>query len=201
MNELWQHLPQVSAFGAASALFPLMLVASLVFTLIHAVQEYKGRLWRYFGAIGGLTIPDGIGIAVFVVLLLIWLWVMALAGIAGWLPGLGSVRVELTMIAIGFLIGGRLADSWFSHLRLARRGYRPNPGLSSTPLYVMEAAMLTIVFGRGLAGYPAASTIGLALGILLFFSVLPVVRLLRAVLWSIRREPWIAGQPRPSWIV
>ena len=200
MNGLWQHLPQVSTLDATPTHFAVILGASLIFTLIHAVQELKGHLWRYFGAIAGLAVPDVLGVTLFVVVLTVGLWAGAFAGVAGWLPGLGTIRTDVTMTAVGFLIGGRLSDSWFSHIRLSLKGYRPNPGLTSTPLYVLEAALLILVFSSGLRSYGRSALAGLALGILLFVSVLPVLRLSRGLvaLKSIRRDPWIPGEPRPS---
>src|SRR5262249_29186616 len=44
-----------------------------------------------------------------------------------------------TAAALGVLIGARLSDTIASHALLYTVGYRPNPGFSSTPLYVIEA--------------------------------------------------------------
>ena len=64
MNENLQNI------GVLGSSYPLILLAilqiiDLAFTLLHALQERKGQLWRYFGAIAGVKIPDAFGLAVF----------------------------------------------------------------------------------------------------------------------------------------
>ena len=44
-----------------TSLLALILIADLAFTLLHSWQELKGDgapLWRNFGAIVGIAIPD-----------------------------------------------------------------------------------------------------------------------------------------------
>jgi len=50
-------------------------------------------LWRVFGAVVGVWIPNGLGFALFTVSLTIVQWAVGLAGIAGWLPIVGPVAL------------------------------------------------------------------------------------------------------------
>jgi hypothetical protein len=174
----------------------LVLLADLAFTLLHSWQEWKGAgapLWRNFGAIVGLQIPDRLGFFGFTVGLTLILFVVGFVAIIGPL-GVGS-----TAFALGALIGARLSDTLVSHLLLYAIGYRPNPGLSSTPLYVLEACFLAWVFWDRLAAAPFAAKIGLPLGVVAFVLVLPGLWLLRLALPQLRRPPWVRWQPMPSW--
>lgn len=196
---MWSHLSEVSLVGAIVPLFAIILVANLALTLIHSLQELRGHLWRYFGAIAGVEIPDAAGVAVFFVGLTGGLWALALVGVAGWLPFLGALPTGVAVLGVFVLIGGRLSDSWFSHIRLDRQGYPSNPGLKSTPYYIAEAILLTVLFAPGLIHYTLLALIGLGVGGLLFIAVLPSLKALR-VFESLRREPWRAGAELPSWV-
>jgi hypothetical protein len=200
------YFSQVSSFGSVLALL-IILGANLTITLIHVVQEWKGEevpLWRVMGAIAGVCVPHPLGFAVFTMGLLATQWLAALVGIAGLfgclLAALGSWwGVSLGVAALGFIIGGRISDSIVSHWRLYAAGYRPNPGLSSTVLYVLEAAFLLWAFRKGLLGSPVAAVVGLAAGALAFLAVLPALRVLRQTKAVLRREPWVPWQPIPAW--
>src|SRR6516164_9791511 len=78
-------------------------------------------------------------------------------------------------------------------------GYRPNPGLKSTPLYVLEAAFILLTFWKGLLLSPHAAIWGFACGAGLFILVLPLLRAWRAIAPSWRRAPWVRWQPLPAW--
>jgi len=200
MTSVVEHLNQVSIFGSALALF-VILGFSLAFTLIHVLQEWKGEavpLWRVFGAVVGVWIPNWLGFAVFTLGLTVILWGVSLAGIAGWLPFRGTLAMPATVGALGVLIGARVADSVVSHWGLYALGYRPNPGLSSTVLYVAEAVFILSTFWKGLSLAPGAAWVGIAVGALFFCLVLPTLWCLR-VIRAWRREPWTSGQPLPSW--
>ena len=67
-------------------------------------QERKGQLWRYFGAIAGVKIPDGVGLAVFFVVLTISLWTVGLLGITGTVLW----QTALVFGCLGAIIGCRL---------------------------------------------------------------------------------------------
>ena len=59
--ELMQtHLGTVSLLGqpAPALAVVLLLGIDLTLSLVHVIQEFQGRLWRYFGAIAGIRIPD-----------------------------------------------------------------------------------------------------------------------------------------------
>jgi len=101
--------------------------------------------------------------------------------------------------ALGALIGARLSDTLVSHLLPYAIGYRPNPGLSSTPLYVLEAGFIAWVFKAALTADPHHAEIGFAGGVMAFVLVLPLLWLLRTAVPALRRVPWTRGQPMPAW--
>jgi hypothetical protein len=139
------------------------------------------------------------GFLLFTVLLTFTFWIVGLIAIAGWLPLVGSVGLSVATIALGFLIGARVADTVVMHVSPHIVGYRPNPGLSSTLLYLIEAAYLTFVFYERLSAYPNKAVVGLAIGIIFFLAVPPSIWLLRFVLPSKRRTPWMPWHPMPQW--
>jgi hypothetical protein len=200
MTSMLDHLNQVSLFGSAAALF-LILGCNLAFTLIHILQEWKGEsvpLWRVFGAVVGVWIPNWLGFVSFTLSLTVILWGVGLAAIAGWLPIVGALALPTTVGALGVLLGARIGDSVVSHWALYALGYRPNPGLSSTALYALEVVFLLSTFWKGLALAPRAAWVGVAVGALFFSLVLPTLRCLRIIpAW--RREPWRRGEPLPAW--
>jgi hypothetical protein len=172
----------------------LFLGINLALTLVHSVQELRGTLWRYFGAIVGLRIPDRIGFAGFFAILVIALWAIGFAGIIEYLPIYGRVSPEFSTGCVAALIGGRISDSLFSHIRLDRQGYRPNPGPSSVPYYLAEAALLSVLFLPGFWKYYIATVLGFSAGWLFFFSVIPSLRLVRLIFPSWRRDAWHVGE-------
>ena len=99
---------------------------------------------------------------------------------------------------LGALIGALVSDCIFSHWIPYRAGYRPTPGVRSTPLYVIEAALLLMLFWKGLSAYPPQAIVGGLLGALFFLAVGFSRR--AAIVFSFwRRSPWVSGQPIPSW--
>jgi hypothetical protein len=100
-------------------------------------------------------------------------------------------------LALGALIGARLSDTLVSHVALHCAGYRPNPGLSSTPLYVLEACFLAWMFNARLSAEPCARNIGVTLGVAFFVLVLPALKLVWYIYPQCRRPPWPRGQPMP----
>ena len=201
MAQILEHLDQVSIFGASAFWLFLILALDWAFTALHSYQEWRGEyvpLWRVFGAVVGVRVPNLLGFLLFTVGLTLLLWGIGLAGIAGWFPLHGAVKPETAVIALGALIGARIADTLISHWGLYLLGYRPNPGLKSTPLYVLEAIFLLATFWKGLAQYSHQGWKGFGYGVLFFALVLPVVSLLRAVP-SCRRDRWVRGTPIPAW--
>src|SRR5262245_434369 len=200
MTSVLNHLNQVSIFSSALALF-VILGINFAFTLIHVLQEWKGEavpLWRVFGAVVGVRIPDWLGFASFTVALTVLQWGVGLAGIAGWLPLVGTLSLTTAVGALGVLLGARIADCVISHWGLYSLGYRPNPGLSSTVLYALETVFILTTFWKGLSLAPAAAWLGFAIGCLFFYLVLPTLWWLRMIpAWQ--REPWKRGEPLPSW--
>ena len=201
MNAALDHLDQFSIFGRSSIAFFLILGLDWAFSAIHAYEELRGEeapLWRVFGAIVGLLVPNWAGFLVFTVGLTHALWGAGLAGICGCLPLVGH-SLPATVGALGVIIGARISDTLVSHWGLYALGYRPNPGLKSTPLYVLEAVFIALTFWKGLSLAPGAAWTGIAVGAVVFVLVLPVMRPFREIRPSSARAPWIRWQPLPAW--
>jgi hypothetical protein len=202
MAAVLDHLDKVSVFGPSAVALFLILGLDWVFTGVHTYQEWRGEeapLWRVFGAIVGLRLPNWLGFLSFTVTLTLVLWGVGLAGIAGWLPFVGHLSLPAAVGALGVLIGARISDTLVSHWGLYLLGYRPNPGLKSTPLYVLEAVFILLTFWHGLALYPHAALCGFALGAVAFILVLPILWVVRVIALPWRRERWIPWQPLPAW--
>jgi hypothetical protein len=155
-------------------LIALILLVDFAITFSHSYQEWRGLgapIWRNFGAIVGVDIPDRWGFPIFTVLLTVSLFAIGFVGIIG--------PLRWSAFALGALIGARLSDTLISHVLLYGVGYRPNPGLSSTPLYVLEALFIVWAFQPRLAANPSSAKAGLVLGILAFVLVLPGLWLVR----------------------
>jgi len=193
MNE---NLQNIWVLGSSYTLIALTIlqIIDLAFTLVHALQERKGQLWRYFGAIAGVKIPDGFGLVLFFVVLTISLWTVGLLGITGTVLW----QTPLAFGCLGAIIGCRISDSWFSHILLNNAGYRPNPGLPSVPLYFLESLVLVVVFYPAIRVHTFSVGIGFIIGALFFYSVIPTLKTVgRSVFESI--EPWQQGNPQPKW--
>jgi hypothetical protein len=176
------------------SLLVLILAADFAFTALHSWQEWKGSggpLWRNFGAIVGLDIADSFGFLGFTVGLTLMLFAVGFVAIIAPFGGTWGA------FALGALIGARLSDTLVSHVGLYVRGYRPNPGLSSTPLYVLEACFLAFVFHALLSANSSTAIVGFVAGAGFFVAVLPVLRLGRLVFPSRQRSPWQPGTPMP----
>jgi hypothetical protein len=197
MDEALEHFNSISGFGRSAPLLILILAANFAITALHSWQEWKGAgapLWRNFGAIVGVKIPDPLGFVGFTAALTLTLWALALIGIAGW------PRWIAPAFALGALIGARLSDTLVSHVLLNTLGYRPNPGLSSTPLYVLEALFLIVAFRAGLTADWASAKCGIIAGAGFFVVVLPGLWLLRFLAPGWRRERWQRGHAMPAWV-
>src|SRR5208282_6008271 len=82
-------------------------------------------------------------------------------------------------------------------VRVTTLGYRPNPGIQSTPLYVGEAVFLLAAFWPGLTLAPATAWVGFVLGNGFFVAILPILRAGRLIkTW--RRDAWVRGKPIPE---
>jgi hypothetical protein len=175
-------------------LIALILLVDFAITFSHSYQEWRGLgapIWRNFGAIVGVDIPDRWGFPIFTVLLTVSLFAIGFVGIIG--------PLRWSAFALRALIGARLSDTLISHVLLYGVGYRPNPGLSSTPLYVLEALFIVWAFQPRLAANPSSAKAGLVLGILAFVLVLPGLWLVRQAMPAWKRSPWPRWQPMPSW--
>ncbi len=180
----------------SAAVFILLLAADFAITLLHSYQELKAAgapLWRNFGAIVGIQIPNWLGFFGFSVVLTLALFILGFVGITG------LFGVSATAFALGALMGARLSDTFVSHILLHAIGYRPNPGLCSTPFYMLEALFLAWFFNAHLLAAPFWAVVGLAAGIGFFVLVLPILWMLRFVFPACRRPAWQRWQPMPAW--
>jgi hypothetical protein len=191
-----QDLQNVWILGSAYTfgILAIVQIIDLAFTFLHSLQEREGRLWRYFGAIVGVKIPDAFGQVVFFGGLTISLWVVGLLGITG------TVLWQTAVAAgcLGAIIGCRLSDSLFSHILLNNAGYRPNPGLSSVPLYFVEALGLVVVFYPTIRIHAVAVLIGFIIGALAFYIIIPVLKMIGPLVFE-PIKPWQKGTPQPKW--
>ena len=202
MPAIVDHLDQVSVFGHSLVAFFLILGLDWAFTGIHVYEEWRGEqapLWRVFGAVVGLWLPNWLGFLLFTIALTLLQWGAGLAGVGGWLPIVGHLSLPVTVGALGFVVGARISDTLISHWSLYALGYRPNPGLKSTPLYVIEAGFILLTFWRGLSLTPYAACWGFACGAGFFILVLPMLWVLRMLAPPWRRAPWTRWQPLPAW--
>jgi hypothetical protein len=175
MSNLETYVQDATILDRPLGVFAVLFVINLVLTLAHSMQERRGRLWAYFGNIAGVHIPETLGFVGFFILLTLTLWIVG--GVAFLAPWFGAgPPFGLSIAAVGALIGARLSDSWYSHIRLHRLGFRPNPGLGTVPLYIIEAAVLGVVFFPGLVSHPIHACAGLLLGGAFFAGVLPGLR-------------------------
>jgi len=202
MSTILDHLDQVSMFGRSILALIVMLGLDWIFSVIHAYEEWRGEtapLWRVFGAVVGLWLPNWLGFILFTLGLTLLLWSAGLVAITGWYPFVGDVSLSTAVGALGFIIGARISDTLVSHWALYAGGYRPNPGLRSTPLYVLEAVLLLITFRQGLSLSKSSAFWGFVCGGGFFILVLPVLRACRAIAPKWRRAPWTRWEPLPAW--
>jgi hypothetical protein len=201
MGSILDYLDRVSIFGPSAVALFAVLTINWSFSLLHILEEWRGEevpLWRVFGAVVGVKIPDPLGFALFTVGLLALLLAVGLSGMTGWLPFLGQLPLPTAVGALGAILGALSADSIISHWLLYWLGYRPNPGLRSTVLYAVEFVFILIAFWKGLTLAPTPAWIGVGIGAAFFILVLPALRAFRAIP-SWRREPWVRWQPIPEW--
>ena len=203
LDEIGAYADSVSFLGRSTALPLLLLTLSWAFSVIHVLEEWKGSafpLWRSFGAIEGVFVPNSLGFLFFTVALLLILWIIGAGAITGLGVG-GPLTAQQGVFWLGALIGALVSDCIFSHWIPYLAGYRPNPGVRSTPLYVIEAALLLMLFWKGLSAYPPQAIVGGLLGALFFLAVWGFLVALRLCFPFWRRSPWVSGQPIPSWAV
>jgi hypothetical protein len=201
MNPSVTHFGEISTFGASEPMLALVLGADLVFTGIHVWQEWRGErfpLYRAFGAVVGFWFPRAIGFASFTLGLAVILWAV---GIAAYTGLQGTLPMPWSVGALGCVLGARVGDSIISHWSLYLARYRPNPGFSSTLLYMLEAVLIVLAFRPGLSIDSHAAWIGIAIGFGFFFLPLLSMAVLRVFLKSCRRERWVPGEEIPPWAV
>jgi hypothetical protein len=190
-----ENLHDVWVLGENHTVFYLVTlqVIDMALTLVHSLQERKGRLWRYFGAIAGVRIPDRFGQLAFFGGLTVALWIVGLVGIACTVLW----QAPFAFGCLGAIIGCRASDSLFSHILLNNEGFRPNPGLPSVPLYLTEAVVLLIVFWPAILGNIVPVAIGFIVGALAFYSIIPLLRSYGPLVFE-PIEAWRTGGQQPS---
>jgi hypothetical protein len=193
MNE---NLQNIWVLGSSYTLVSLafLQIIDLAFTLLHSLQERKGQLWRYFGAIAGVKIPDSFGQVVFSGGLTLSLWIVGLLGITGTVLW----QTSLAFGCLGAIIGCRISDSLFSHILPNNAGYRPNPGLPSVPLYFVEVLVLVVVFYPTMRIHTFPVLIGFIIGALAFYAVIPTLKTVGPLAFE-RIKRWEKGSPQPTW--
>src|SRR5271169_867699 len=163
------------------------LLAALVWvsaiSTLHAVEETRGSLWRYFAEIANFDLLKKVnpvaGFAIAVASAYLIQLGVAYAAFHGPL-------VQPHWLAL--LIGLRLGDGFCSHIFLFANGYEPirrgndepvqrNPGLPTGFLYVLDALVLMVIFRPELVSDPSNLLFGIA-GALFFASVLPTFKIL-----------------------
>lgn len=199
LQAMAEHLGSISILPVSVAVFLVVMAADMSLTVAHTYQEVSVRMWRYFGAIAGMRFPDGLGIFIFAGFIGGLFWGSAFAGIAGWVPFIGTVSTELSIGAIGVTIASRLSDAWYSHMELDRRGYRPNPGLPTAKLYLLEGVLLPITFWPGLSAHPTPALVGIAIGWVTFVTVPFNFKAVRFLLPKSHAPVWRPGEPLPEW--
>jgi hypothetical protein len=163
----------------------VLLGVDLTLTAWHSAQEFDGRLWRYFGAIRGVKIPDWAGFLAFTVGLTSALWVVAILALAFGQPW-----------ALGLLLGARMGDWWSSHAHLEAIGYRPNPGFGTAMLFPIETLIVFFASWDVVQAGPAWMLLGCLGGAASFASILPALGLLRH--WPDFGQPrWRRGDEIP----
>ena len=195
------YADSVSLLGPSVVIPLLILALSWAFSAVHVFEEWKGSafpLWRAFGAIEGVYVPNWLGFPFFTVALLLILWILSVGAIVGLGFG-GPLSAQQGVFCLGALIGALLSDCLFSHWIPYLAGYRPNPGVRSTALYVLEAALLLLLYWKGLSAYAAQALVGGLLGALFFLAVWGFLLALRLCVPAWRRSPWVSGQPIPPW--
>lgn len=199
--QIGAYADSVSLLGPSVVIPLLILALSWAFSAVHVFEEWKGSafpLWRAFGAIEGVYVPNWLGFPFFTVALLLILWILSVGAIVGLGFG-GPLSAQQGVFCLGALIGALLSDCLFSHWIPYLAGYRPNPGVRSTALYVLEAALLLLLFWKGLSAYAAQALVGGLLGALFFLAVWGFLLALRLCVPAWRRSPWVSGQPIPPW--
>src|SRR5690242_11870752 len=119
-------------------------------------EAKKRRSGAFSAQLSGCGFPIGPGSWFSLCVLTLVLWGAGLAGICGCLP-IAKHSLPATVGALGAIIGARISDTLVSHWGLYALGYRPNPGLKSTPLYVLEAIFIALTFWKGLSLAPGAA--------------------------------------------
>jgi hypothetical protein len=194
----WQ---KIWMFGSKQALALLIaiLAIDMALTLLHCLLELRAKLWRYFGDIAGVEIPDRFGLWLFFIGLTLLLWSVVIFGIGGAVLWLGAVPWRMTVAPglLGFLIGCRVSDGIFSHIQPWLYGYRSNPALGTVPLYFLEAVFLSWAFSPMLSRSRIPALIGLGIGGVFFFAIIPLLVNFGPRLFE-PQDRLLPGTPRPD---
>lgn len=135
------------------AVLVVILIVDFAITLRHSYQEWKGAgapLWRNFGAIVGLDIPDAFGFPAFTIGLTVALFAIGFIGI------IGPFNATVTACALGLLIGARLSDTLVSHVLPHAIGYRPIPDRPRRRFMLLKRSSC---FGRSTRIWPRLASL------------------------------------------
>ena len=151
--------------------------ASVLFTLLHSAEELVGPggpIWDNFGKITNVKLPNKLGFIMFTGGLSTSLIILAALGYSG------------NFIALSILLGARLGDTIISHFTLRLTGVsNPNPGLMTTPLYILESILIISNWNAYL--HPAYILIGVAF----FAAVLPTMFFIGKIFPQLQREKYV----------
>jgi len=165
--------------GAAAAAAWLTGIA-----VLHAIEEYRGRLWVYFGTITGASWLNTLKPAVGTLLIVAPALLLQCTAV---ILAFSAETVNAFWLAV--LIGARVGDALFSHVMPFARGVAPlpashgstqlNPGLSSAAIYLVDSAVLAIAYSALLFAPTSTALFGLAAGAGFFALVQPALALTR----------------------
>lgn len=194
----------------------ILLLINLFLTALHSYQEFRGRLWRYFGAIEGVFFPNWLGWILFTLFLTVTLWAFGflafgsvLLAAALTIPSLApftkvtlpvvDCTLPVSTVFVGLIVGGRISDTIFSHRRLNDMGFKPNPGLESTAYYLIETGVILVLFAPALFTNPGQFALGFAPAFAFFVVARPVTCRPLELFKCLKHDPWIPGEELPAW--
>ncbi len=151
----------------------------------HTIEETRGKLWIYFAQRADFDflekIPTVWGFFLIVFPALVLQCYAAYSAFA-----LHEAR------GLALLIGLRIGDAVFSHVMPVTQGTLPNlvpgvptqlnPGMPTAIIYLVDGAMLALLFNSVLASAPRVDVaFGFFAGAIFFASVLPVLEISAAI--------------------
>jgi hypothetical protein len=146
--------------------------------LIHAVEEFVGQIWKYFGRLVGSNWLQQMGDSGLILIVAPAL-VFQIVGAA---KAFLAVPNAPHPFYLALLIGARLGDALFSHvLPTSYQRQEVNPGLGSAIVYGADALLLLFLWQDILWSAARESIAGFVVGAGFFLAVLPVLKFSRLV--------------------